>query len=190
MKYIPVQYYSRHIDIVEFIKASCKVTLYPQLCVSSLCSYAGPLRPKLSDLVNAAVIMSLLNARNVSVWAARVGSARGATEISEREKAALNDCMENFGDTTDQIRDSLAELKHLRRITFMFQMSNVETWMSAALTNEGSCLDGFQDLNATGKVTAMVTNRVQNVCELISNALAFVNTFAATGGGGSKQLHV
>lgn len=172
--------YYTHTDIAEFIQTSCKVTLYPKLCVTSLSSYAGHLRPKQSDLVNAATIISLFNARNVSVWAAGLGT-RGAG-MSEREKEALEDCLENFGDAIDQIDESLAELKHLRRNTFKIQMSNVETWMSAALTNENTCLDGFQDLNATGRVTVMVTGRVQYVCELISNALALVNRFAATGG--------
>ena len=43
--------------------------------------------------------------------------------------------------------------------------------------------DHFQDLNTDGKVTAMVTGHRQNVCKLISNALALVKKFAATGGG-------
>ena len=50
-------------------------------------------------------------------------------------------------------------------------------------TDQDSCLNGFQDLNTDGKVTAMVTGHRQNVCKLISNALALVNKFAATGGG-------
>jgi pectinesterase inhibitor-like protein len=48
--------------------------------------------------------------------------------------------------------------------------------MSAALTNEDSCLDGFQV--AKGRVKAMVTGRVHYLSKLISNALALVNTFA------------
>jgi len=171
--------YYNHKDIAEFIRTSCNVTLYPQLCVSSLSSYAGSLKPKQSDLTMAAVTVSLVNARNVSVWAAGLKTRRAT--MSKREKAALKDCVENFGDTTDQIHQSLVELEHLRRNTFKFQMSNVETWMSAALTNEDSCLDGFQV--AKGKVKTIVTGRVHYVCKLISNALALVNTFAATEGG-------
>nr|ABK22757.1 unknown [Picea sitchensis] len=165
-------------QMAEFIRTSCNVTLYPQVCVSSLSSYAGPLKPKQSDLVNAAVQVSLVNTHNVSVWAAGLKTRRAT--MSKREKAALKDCMENFGTTMDQIHQSLAELKHLRRNTFKIQMSNVETWMSAALTNEDSCLDGFQV--AKGRVKAMVTGRVHYLSKLISNALALVNTFAATGG--------
>jgi pectinesterase inhibitor-like protein len=178
--------YYTHTDIAEFIKTSCNVTRYPQLCVSSLSSYGGRLRAKQSDLVNAAVTVSLLNAGNVSVWAAGL-KARGAMQ-NESEKAALKDCIGNFRDSTYEIKGSLAELKHLKSYTFQFQMSNVQTWMSAALTDQDSCLSGFQDLNASGNVTAMVTGRVQNVCKLISNALALVNTFAATGSG--HELHV
>lgn len=166
-----------HTGMAEFIKTSCKVTLHPNLCFSSLSSYSGSLRAKQSDVVKAAVTVSLVNARNVSVWA--TGLKTRKARMSKREKAALKDCIEDFGDTTGQIHQSLKELKHLRRNTFKAQMSNVETWMSAALTNEDSCLDGFQP--ASGRVKAMVTPRVQKVSKLISNALALVNKFAATG---------
>jgi len=173
--------YYNHTDIAEFIKTSCNVTLYCQLCVSSLSSYAGRLKAKQSDLAKAAVVVSLSNARNVSVWAAGL-KARGAM-MSQRENAALKDCLGDFRDTTYEIKGSLVELKQLKPYSFKFQMSNVQTWMSAALTDQESCLNGFQDLHATGHVTAMVTDRVQNARKLISNALALVNTFAAAGGG-------
>jgi pectinesterase inhibitor-like protein len=174
----PLNHVHSNTHIVEFIKTSCNVTLYPQLCVSSLSSYAGSLKATQSNLVNVALQVSLVTARNVSVWAAGMKSRRAM--MSKRERAALGDCIEDFGDTADQIRQSLAELKKLRRNTFKFQMSNVETWMSAALTNEDSCLDGFQV--AKGRVKAMVTGRVQKVCKMISNALALLNKFAATEG--------
>jgi len=170
--------------MAEFINTSCKVTLYPQVCVSSLFSYAGSLKATQSDIVKAAVQASLVNARNISVWATGM-KTRGAT-MSKREKAALVDCIENFGVTTDQIRESLSELENLRRNTFEFQMSNVKTWMSAALTNENSCLDGFQVVK--GRVEAMVTARVHYMCKLISNALALINRFAHM--DEDNQIHV
>lgn len=169
----------RDTHMAEFIKTSCNVTMYPQVCVSSLSSYAGTLKPKQSDIVNAAVQVSLVNAHNVSVWATGLKTRR--TTMSKREKSALKDCMQNFQTTTDQIHQSLAELKHLKRNTFKLQMSNVETWMSASLTNQDSCLDGFKV--AKGRVKGMVTGRVHYLCKLISNALALVNKFAATKGG-------
>ncbi|GLJ13674.1 hypothetical protein SUGI_0217940 [Cryptomeria japonica] len=163
----------------DFIESSCKITRYPNLCVASLRSYAPSLQAKRSqkELVKAAVKVSLQNSRNMTVWAARL--SRRAGDLSKRERGALRDCLENFDDTSEQIRESLAELKHLRSDTFKFQMSNVQTWMSAALTNEDSCLDGFQDVGK-GRVKVLVNGRVQHACELISNALALVNKLAGS----------
>ena len=55
-------------------------------------------------------------------------------------------------------------------------MSNVQTWMSAALTNEETCTDGFEDV-ADGAVKSEVCDRAENVKKLTSNALALVNCY-------------
>ncbi|KAJ4829360.1 hypothetical protein Tsubulata_024241 [Turnera subulata] len=59
-------------------------------------------------------------------------------------------------------------------------MSNVQTWMSAALTDEETCTDGFEDVE-DGSVKAEVCNRAAVVKKFTSNALALVNTYAAKG---------
>ncbi|GLJ13672.1 hypothetical protein SUGI_0217890 [Cryptomeria japonica] len=165
----------------DFITSSCKVTRYPDVCVSSLRSYAASLQAKQSqsELVKAAVVVSLANARNTSAWA--VTLSKSSKSLSKIERSALKDCVDNFGDTKDQISQSLAELKNLKRGTFKFQMSNVQTWMSAALTNEDSCLNGFQAVQ-NGRVKILVQGRVQNASKLISNALALVNNLASNSG--------
>eukprot|EP01018_Ginkgo_biloba_P036992 Gb_08072 [translate_table: standard] len=160
----------------DFIKAACNYTLYPDVCVSSLSPYGGSINAHQSKLVQVAVKVSLINATDTSDWAENL-ERRERMEIGER--AALQDCMENFEDALDQLNGSLAELRHLRLKTFKFQISNVQTWLSAALTDQDTCLDGFQDIN--GEVKGLLLVRVQNICKLISNALALVNRFAATG---------
>ncbi|KAL0296603.1 UNVERIFIED_CONTAM: Pectinesterase inhibitor 3 [Sesamum radiatum] len=96
-----------------------------------------------------------------------------------RAAVALHDCFTVFGDAVDQIRGSL---KQMRKLTgtgeeLRFQMSNVQTWMSAALTNEDTCVDGFQDV-ADGPVKMDVCDRTVKVKEVTSNALALVNSYA------------
>jgi len=164
-------------SIAEFIKSSCQATRYPRLCVSSLSPYTGSLKPTLCELVKAAMNVSLVNARTVSVWAA--GLKGRSAEMSERERAALNDCIQNFDDTVDEIQKSLKELEQLQRSNFNPQMNDMQTFMSAALTDQDSCLNGFEDVKAAeGKISAMVKVRVQNESELISNALALLNALA------------
>ena len=168
-----------HTATTEFIKSACKNTLYPDVCVSSLSPYGGSLKANQTQLVQTAVEVSLLKARNASLWALGLKRRRG---MNARERAALQDCIVNFGDSKDQLSGSLTELKHLRSKSFQWQMSNVQTWLSAALTDETTCLDGFQKAN--GVVKGLITARAQNMCKMISNALALVNKFATTGGHG------
>ena len=64
--------------------------------------------------------------------------------------------------------------------SFGFQMSNVQTWMSAALTDEDTCTDGFEDV-ANGSLKSDVCDRVTKVHKITSNALALVNSYVAKG---------
>jgi pectinesterase inhibitor-like protein len=109
--------------MAEFIRTLCNMTLYPRVCVSSLSSYRGPLKPKKSDLVNVDVYMSLINAHNMFVWSTSLKTK--ISRMSKRKKAMLKDSMENFRTTTYQIHQSLVEMKHhLKRNTFNIQMRN------------------------------------------------------------------
>ena len=144
-------------NIAEFIKSSCKVTRYPQLCVTSLSSYAGSLKPTLSDLVKAAMNVSLVEGRTVSVWAADLEKKGTTTTMSERERAALHDCIQNFNDTVEEIQKSLSDMEQLKRGNLNPQMNDMQTFMSAALTDQDSCLNGFQA--AAGNISGTVKVR-------------------------------
>lgn len=70
-------------------------------------------------------------------------------------------------------------MRSLRSTTgesFKFEMSNVQTWMSAALTDQETCTDGFQDVDDSSLKTEVV-DRVGEVKKYMSNALALVNRY-------------
>ncbi|GLJ05204.1 hypothetical protein SUGI_0013650 [Cryptomeria japonica] len=166
----------------DLVTSSCKMTPHPDICLDSLCSYSCFLQAKKpqkqkKELVKAAVNVTLTNAKNMTAWAVKF--SRDNRGLNGTEGGALSDCVENFGDTVDQIHDSLAELKHLRSESFKFQMSNVQTWMSAALTNEDSCLDGFEGV-PDGRVKGLVEGKVQYAEKLMSNALSLINWLASS----------
>lgn len=96
-----------------------------------------------------------------------------------KETAAIHDCSSLFQDAVDEIQDSFNEMKRLGWTgeSVKFQLSNVQTWMSAALTNEETCTDGFEEV-ADGDMKADVCSRVVAVKEVTSNALALVNHYA------------
>ncbi|KAG9142278.1 hypothetical protein Leryth_007708 [Lithospermum erythrorhizon] len=73
------------------------------------------------------------------------------------------------------MRDSLKQMQQLNGSggSLRFQMSNVQTWLSAAMTNEDTCMDGLSDVpNLVIKEDVM--DRVNKAMHVTSNALALV----------------
>ncbi|KAI3414949.1 PMEI domain-containing protein [Psidium guajava] len=155
----------------DLVRSSCSHALYPDICLRTLSSYAGPTdNPR--DVARAALKISLARARRVSSYLSDQAASSGSK--SKRERGALADCLEQMSDSVDELRESLAELKHLRGgEELRWQLSNAETWVSAALTNEDTCLDGFQEVGV--KVKDDVRRKISNVARVTSNALYLIN---------------
>ncbi|CAL5328723.1 unnamed protein product [Camellia sinensis] len=153
----------------DLVRSSCVHASYPNICLRTLSSYSGAANTP-RDLAQAAVKVSLSRARKVSAYLTTVRDGVGA---SKREQAAVRDCVEQVADSVNELGKTLSELQHLRVGTFRWQMSNAETWVSAALTNEDTCLDGFREID--GKVKSDVNRKITNVARVISNALYLIN---------------
>ncbi|KAE7998406.1 hypothetical protein FH972_002953 [Carpinus fangiana] len=154
----------------DIVRSSCVHASYPNLCLRTLSSYAGSSSCKTPrDLARAAVKVSLSRTRRVSTYLAHVSASN-----SERQREALSDCAEQISDSVDSLSRTLGELKHLQEGEgFRWHMSNAQTWVSAAMTNEDTCLDGFQDIDV--KVKSDVKRKVTNLARVTSNALYMIN---------------
>lgn len=153
----------------DLVRSSCVHASYPTICVRTLSSYSGPAKTP-RDLAQAAVKVSLSRASRVSKYLSQV---TGSQQGSKRQRVALTDCVEQIADSVEELSRTLKELKHLRGQTFRWQMSNAETWVSAAMTNEDTCLDGFEDVD--GKLKSDVRRKIGNVARVTSNALYMIN---------------
>ncbi|GAA0173559.1 hypothetical protein LIER_27148 [Lithospermum erythrorhizon] len=164
----------------NFIKSSCKVTRYPALCIHCLSIYANKIQENELQLAQAALEVSLSKAKSTTMFVYKLAKAKG---MKPRTSQAVKDCMDTMSDSMDQISKSIKEMSRVRRggsgQDFMWHMSNVETWVSAALTDENTCLDGFSGGFVFGKVKVAVRRRIVYVAQVTSNALALVNRFAA-----------
>ncbi|XP_077239954.1 plant invertase/pectin methylesterase inhibitor superfamily protein [Tasmannia lanceolata] len=160
----------------DLIRLSCVHARYPNLCINSLSAYAGSAQTP-NGLAQAAVSVSLSRAQNVTIFLSRFLNAE---TVSKRERSTLRDCVEQLSDSIDELRKTLSELRHLRSGTFRWQMSNAETWVSAALTNDDTCADGFKSVNGSAKMA--VRRKISNVARVTSNALYLVNRLASTRG--------
>ncbi|KAK1374744.1 PMEI domain-containing protein [Heracleum sosnowskyi] len=99
--------------------------------------------------------------------------------LSAGESAALRDCVEVTDDSVYELQRSMEQMDHMEEggTHFKFEISNVQTWVSAALTDYTTCTDGFYNVNE-GNVKAKVSKYAVNVSQLTSIALTFINRYA------------
>ncbi|CAI9771842.1 unnamed protein product [Fraxinus pennsylvanica] len=161
----------------NFIKASCRATTYPVVCVQSLSIYAPSIQRSPRQLVQTALSVSLERAESTKTFVSRLTKFRG---LKPRERAAIKDCFEEMSDNVDRLSKSIKELKSMgtaRGKEFIWHMSNVETWISAALTDDSTCLDGFSGRALNGRIKSSIKGRMTNLAQVTSNALALCNHF-------------
>ncbi|CAA0834601.1 Plant invertase/pectin methylesterase inhibitor superfamily protein [Striga hermonthica] len=162
----------------SFIRSSCRATRYPLVCVRSLSTFASTIHKSPKQLVMTALSVSVDRAQSTKAFVRKLSTIRG---LKPREYSALKDCLEEVGDSADRLGDSVRELKRLGRAggpEYEWHMSNLQTWVSAALTDESTCLDGFAGRALNGKIKSSIRARMTEVAQVTSNALALCNQFA------------
>eukprot|EP00268_Persea_americana_P052991 TRINITY_DN5973_c2_g1_i1.p1 TRINITY_DN5973_c2_g1~~TRINITY_DN5973_c2_g1_i1.p1 ORF type:complete len:204 (+),score=27.44 TRINITY_DN5973_c2_g1_i1:423-1034(+) len=160
----------------EFIRSRCEATTYPRLCFQSLSSHASAIQTSPMQLAHTALSLTLTGAQSAAAMIGRLSTAHG---VRPREVGAMRDCIENMGSSIDELRESMAQMGHLKGPDFDLQINNIQTWVSAALTDEDTCMDGFAGKAMNGNVKSMVRGRIVNVARLTSNALALINGLAS-----------
>lgn len=166
-------------DAIKFIRVSCKSTLYPVLCVQCLSAYANTVKQSEQQLARAALSVSLSRAKSTTIFVSKLTKIGG---LKPKEKQAVKDCFDTMSDSVYQIHKSIPEFGKTGHFAagqdFMWHVSNVQTWVSAAMTDENTCLDGFSGPGMNGNVKAALRSRILHLAQVTSNALALVNRFA------------
>ncbi|KAJ9539739.1 hypothetical protein OSB04_026245 [Centaurea solstitialis] len=158
---------------LDFIKASCETTRYPDLCFETLSPFSNAIQTSPTELVNAALMVSLKGVKAASK-AVKVLS-KGAVLSG----GAVSDCLENMSDSVDEMKKSMVAMKDLDGPDFKEKMGDVKTWVSAALTDEDTCMDGFEE-NGDVKMKETIRGYIVNVAELTSIALALISNIYST----------
>ncbi|XVE56361.1 hypothetical protein DITRI_Ditri04bG0003200 [Diplodiscus trichospermus] len=157
---------------VDFVKTSCKVTMYPEICYQTLSAYASTIQTSPRELANAALSVSLNCAQSTSKQELKLSKEHG---LNPGEAGAITDCVETMRDSVDELHQSMAAMKDLKGPDFEMKISNIQTWVSAALTNEDTCMDGIEAKAMNGKIRDTIRSNIARVDQLTSNALAFIN---------------
>lgn len=132
------------------------------------------------QLAHTALNISAVRAREASSYVSRFSSPRAPQSIrSSRLSAAFQDCIMMMNDSASRLKQSVEELSRLGRAgtpAFRLSMSNINTRVSAALTDQSMCLSSLSQAGAAGgKAAAAITKKVKEVSLVTGNALSLVN---------------
>ncbi|MFS7942605.1 putative pectinesterase [Helianthus anomalus] len=165
-----------------YVEQQCRPTLYTNLCIRTLLPFVSKSNaPNPEQLTRISLTTCLIKARLTKAYVNTVAKEFNKTK-NARYYEAVTDCLSQINDGVNQITQSLKEQKRMAHDAekyFSWHESNVQTWVSTALTDVTTCLDRISDKAIGGKEKGRIKARVLNVKHLASNALALFNRFAS-----------
>ncbi|KAK4416015.1 Pectinesterase inhibitor 9 [Sesamum alatum] len=166
-----------------FIELQCQATLYPDLCIRYLSYYVSNFTTTLSShlLVHIALKVSLERAESTQAYVTEV--AKELKQTKAKDYRAVKECLDQINDGIDQLTNSINETRMIKEngtsSDFPWHASNVQTWMSTALSDVSTCMDVFSNRAIGSKKKAIIKAKVLNLEQATSNALALFNRFAS-----------
>lgn len=172
-----------------YVRDACSVTQYTEVCIHSLASFSNTAKRDPRIWARAGISVTIGEAKRVAAYLAKLKNRkRGRGRRSRgrnnrnRNQVAFLDCINLFQDTLDNLHRSLGVLRELGAgQNFQSQMEDVTTWISAALTDEDTCLEGFTNTDSSRNQYKLLQKQVLNTTYVTSNALALVNKLGTTG---------
>lgn len=168
----------------NYVEDACNVTLHQDICVRTLASFTRTCKRSPSKWARAGVSVTIGEVKSVVQYLKKLKQYQLMKGVS---RGALSDCIECFQAANDELHQSLYVLRKLSKRKFDLQMGDLKTWISAALTNEDTCSDGFD--GQKGNQVKKLQSRVLNATYITSNALALVTKLATTGLEIAQPIH-
>ncbi|XP_023519544.1 pectinesterase 3-like [Cucurbita pepo subsp. pepo] len=150
----------------DAINIVCNVTRYPNSCFTSIISLNSSPEPDPELILKLSLQVSLNELSNLS-RSLKTLTANGGGE-------ALKDCESQIEDAISLVNDSTAEMESGagEKTLTESKIGNIQTWMSSAMTDQQSCLDGLEEMDSTS--FREVKTRMRKSNEYVSNCLAIV----------------
>ncbi|CAI0473082.1 unnamed protein product [Linum tenue] len=159
------------------LRSACSSTRFPDLCFSAVAAAVPGSAEALAtqkDVIEASInITCRAVQRNFFAVESLIDSAGG--RLSRRETTALHDCLETIDATLDELHVALRDLKKKRRRKSLNRhAADLKTLLSAAMTNQETCLDGFSHDGADRRVREKLLEGQVHVERMCSNVLAMI----------------
>jgi pectinesterase len=162
---------------VKSVKAFCQPTDYQQTCEAELSKAAG----NASSPTELAKVIFAVTSDKIHKAIAE-SATLNELKNDKRTSGALNDCKELLEYAIDDLKSSFDKLGGFEMTNFNKAVDDLKTWLSAALTYQDTCLDGFANATTT-EASAKMQRALNASQELTEDILAVVDKFSDTLGG-------
>lgn len=159
---------------IKYLKTACNTTTRPKLCYNSLSPYISTIETNDLKLCETALTISLEVAKKTY---ALVKNLSRQKRLSKLEVGIIQDCKEEIGDSINELKNALQVLDSLKgsNKNVELHIADIKTWVSAAITDESSCADEFDNLKVSTALTNKIRKSISEFDGLTSNALALIN---------------
>lgn len=167
------------------VKKACIATLYPSLCFTVLASVPSSdnfttFHHFLEKTINQTLKYVASTHQNITGLSTRL-------VLNLQETNALKDCLEMLEQTLYELREAFEDLHAYPASRGYFHGSNgnLKTLLSAAMTNQNTCIDGFSELEEVdSEYQKGLKGHLQHLLtpanNLMSNCLAVINYMETT----------
>ncbi|XP_038985378.1 pectinesterase-like [Phoenix dactylifera] len=160
------------------VASACAATLYPNACESALASVAGAPTKSAKELFDISVQSAMTRAHSVRAMAYNLTLKHQKT--GSGRPTGMDDCLELLDISVDQLNDVLNPKTSS-------SPHDVKTWLSAALTNQATCRDSLDTVDASDGRDAM-SAQVESLTQFIGNSLALHKKLDGGKGSGGRKL--
>ncbi|CAJ2644761.1 pectinesterase/pectinesterase inhibitor [Trifolium pratense] len=151
----------------RLVKVLCSNSNYKAKCETTL-TEALKKDPKLSEPKDLLMVSMVIAENEINKAFNETGKMKFA---SEEEKGAYEDCKELFADAKEEMGLSINEVGQVDVDKLSSKTADVNNWLSAVMSYQQTCIDGFPEGDFKKKLEKMFTESR----ELVSNSMAVVS---------------
>lgn len=157
------------------LKAVCSVTQYPDSCFSSISSIdASNVTTDPEILFKLSLQVAMKELEKLQNYPSKLKQQTKDPQVIK----ALVVCEALFGDALDHVNESLSSMQvgNGEKLLSSKKIQDLKTWLSTSITDQDTCLDALQELNAShyenSDILKDIRFAMQNSTEFASNSLA------------------
>ncbi|KAK9056256.1 hypothetical protein SSX86_027346 [Deinandra increscens subsp. villosa] len=164
-----------------YLEAQCRTSIYHDLCVETLLPYVTKTILSPQQLAQVSLAVCLSKARQTKEYVAMVVKRFNESK-RVGDNQAVEECLRQIDSGVSQITLSVKEFQRMGKDgeeKFVLHEGNVQSWVSAGLTDVDMCIDGISGDGIGGREKAMIKAKLLNVKQLASNSLSLFSRFAS-----------